>query len=67
MQQPELVKRLLLDHVILGTKLDLSHLIANISFPTLGGRTVSVRLDENDTIKANNVTILEKNIDVPNG
>lgn len=67
LQQPELVKRLLLDHVILGTKLDLTNIVADISLPTLGGRTVTIRLDKERTVNANNVTVVEKNIEVPNG
>lgn len=61
------MKRLLLDHVILGTKLDLTNIVADISLPTLGGRTVTIRLDKERTVKANNVTVVEKNIEVPNG
>ncbi|KAL1490359.1 hypothetical protein ABEB36_013070 [Hypothenemus hampei] len=67
LRYPELVKRLLLDHVVLGTKLNLTNVIADMALPTLGGRTVQVRSDKNGTIRANNVTILEGNVAVPNG
>lgn len=40
--QPEAVKKLLLDHVVLGQRLDLD-IGADLSFTTLGGRTVTVR------------------------
>ncbi|ERL93456.1 hypothetical protein D910_10747, partial [Dendroctonus ponderosae] len=68
LQQPELVKRLLLDHVILSSKLDLTNLsTSDVSLPTLGGRTVTVRVDPKGVVTANNVTVLEKKIEVPNG
>ncbi|XP_066147960.1 periostin [Euwallacea fornicatus] len=68
LRQPELVKRLLLDHVVLGTKLDLTNTIEDkISLPTLGGRLVTLRLEKLGNIKANNASVLEKNIEVPNG
>jgi hypothetical protein len=40
--QPELVKKLLLDHIVLGLKLNLN-LTGDFTITTLGGRTVHVR------------------------
>lgn len=39
---PDAIKKLLLDHVVLGQRLDLD-IGADLSFTTLGGRTVNVR------------------------
>jgi hypothetical protein len=40
--QPDLVKRLLMDHIVLGLKLNLN-LTGDFTITTLGGRTVNVR------------------------
>jgi hypothetical protein len=40
--QPDLVKRLLMDHIVLGLKLNLN-LTGDFTITTLGGRTVTVR------------------------
>jgi Secreted and surface protein containing fasciclin-like repeats len=40
--QPDLVKKLLLDHIVLGLKLNLN-LTGDFTITTLGGRTVHVR------------------------
>lgn len=39
---PDSVKKLLLDHVVLGQRLDLG-IGADLSFTTLGGRTVNIK------------------------
>lgn len=44
---PEAIRKLLLDHVVLGKRLDLD-IGADLSFTTLGGRTVSVRNKHGD-------------------
>jgi hypothetical protein len=40
--QPDLVKKLLMDHIVLGLKLNLN-LTGDFTITTLGGRTVHVR------------------------
>jgi uncharacterized surface protein with fasciclin (FAS1) repeats len=40
--QPDLVKKLLIDHIVLGLKLNLN-LTGDFTITTLGGRTVNVR------------------------
>ncbi|KAI5702426.1 hypothetical protein M8J76_001167 [Diaphorina citri] len=66
---PRVVKRLLLDHVVLGQKLDLN-LGANIKFTTLGGRTVNVRNKKTEGavgLYANGARVINPGIDVSNG
>uniref|UniRef100_A0A8D8ZTE4 Transforming growth factor-beta-induced protein ig-h3 n=1 Tax=Cacopsylla melanoneura TaxID=428564 RepID=A0A8D8ZTE4_9HEMI len=66
---PQVVKRLLLDHVVLGQKLDFN-LGANIKFTTLGGRTVNVRNKRTEgahSLYANGAKVLNPGIDVSNG
>ncbi|XP_050306951.1 transforming growth factor-beta-induced protein ig-h3 [Anthonomus grandis grandis] len=67
LQQPELVKKLLLDHVILGTKLDLTNMVSDATLASLGSRNITLNLGKGGNVTANNVTVLEKNIEVPNG
>ncbi|XP_054284150.1 transforming growth factor-beta-induced protein ig-h3-like [Macrosteles quadrilineatus] len=63
--QPEAVKKLLLDHVVLGQRLDLD-IGADLSFTTLGGRTVTVRAKHGSLI-ANGARVTNPKVDVSNG
>lgn len=66
---PQVVKRLLLDHVVLGQRLDLN-LGANIKFTTLGGRTVNVRNKRTEGavgLFANGAKVINPGIDVSHG
>ncbi|XP_063229791.1 uncharacterized protein LOC134534960 isoform X2 [Bacillus rossius redtenbacheri] len=63
--RPDLVKKLLLDHMVLGVKLNLN-LNTGLSFTTLGGRTVHVR-SVNGTLYANKVKVLQPRVEVPHG
>ncbi|CAH1368674.1 hypothetical protein MTP99_010151 [Tenebrio molitor] len=67
LQKPELVKKLLLDHVVLGSRIDLTNVTGDTSFKTLGGRTVHVRRTKDDKLKANDANIVERKVEVPNG
>ncbi|KAJ8921104.1 hypothetical protein NQ315_015902 [Exocentrus adspersus] len=69
LHQPELVKKLLLDHVVLDARIDLSNITEKTTFNTLGGRTVTVTVSKEDPtkLKANDAGIIEKRIEVPNG
>ncbi|CAH0557354.1 unnamed protein product [Brassicogethes aeneus] len=66
LQQPELVKKLLLDHVVLKQRLDLTN-VTDISFKTLGGRMVHVKATKDGKLKANDVYVVERKVVVPNG
>lgn len=61
--QPDLVRQILLDHVVLGSQIDISNIT---TFNTLGGRTVKVH-QQNGALYANDAKILMPKIDVPNG
>ncbi|KAJ9594501.1 hypothetical protein L9F63_014113, partial [Diploptera punctata] len=63
--QPDLVKKLLMDHIVLGLKLNLN-LTGDFTISTLGGRTVNVRR-VNGTLFANGAKILEPRVEVPHG
>ncbi|XP_021939131.1 transforming growth factor-beta-induced protein ig-h3 isoform X2 [Zootermopsis nevadensis] len=63
--QPDLVKRLLIDHIVLGLKMNLN-LTGDFTITTLGGRTVNVRR-VNGTLYANGAKILEPRVEVPHG
>ncbi|XP_018568871.1 uncharacterized protein LOC108909119 [Anoplophora glabripennis] len=69
LHQPELVKKLLLDHMVLGTRIDLSNVTEDTSFTTLGGRTVKIRFSKDDggKLKANDAVVIERKVEVPNG
>ncbi|RZC37412.1 periostin [Asbolus verrucosus] len=67
LQQPELVKKLLLDHVLLGSRIDLTNVTTDTSFKTLGGRTVHVRHIKDGKLKANDANIIQPKVVVPNG
>nr|CAD7196997.1 unnamed protein product [Timema douglasi] len=62
---PDLVKRLLLDHIVLGVKIDLQ-LSSELTFSTLGGRTVQVQT-VNGTLYANGARVLQQRVEVPHG
>ncbi|CAG9771856.1 unnamed protein product [Ceutorhynchus assimilis] len=63
----ELFKKLLMDQVILGTKVNLSNLDENKIYSTLGGTNVTIYRDNEGAIRVNNATVLEKEIEIPNG
>lgn len=69
LHQPDLVKKLLLDHVVFGQQIDLTNITADITFQTMGGRTVKVRptKEDNSKLKANEANVVERKIVVPNG
>ncbi|KAJ8960998.1 hypothetical protein NQ318_020302 [Aromia moschata] len=69
LHRPELVKKLLLDHVVLGERIDLANVTADVTFRTLGGSTVRVRPAKEDAgkLKANDVDVVERKVEVPNG
>lgn len=61
--QPDLVRQILLDHVVLGTKIDITN---TTTFNTLGGKAVHVR-NKDGKLHANDALIVEPRIEVPNG
>lgn len=61
-----MVKKLLLDHIVLGASIDLTNTTNDISFKTLGGRTVQIQ-HKDGKLTANDANIIEKKIQVPNG
>lgn len=81
LQQPELVKKLVLDHVVLGSRIDLTNITSDVTFKTLGGRTVHVRPtnssspnknetngdQEEELLLANDARVIERKVAVPNG
>ncbi|XP_024084217.1 periostin [Cimex lectularius] len=62
---PDSVKKLLLDHVVLGQRLDLG-IGADLSFTTLGGRTVNIKSKPGGLV-ANGAKVQQDRIDVMNG
>lgn len=62
LHQPELVKKLLLDHVVLGSQIDLTNITTETSFLTLSGRTVHVRPLKEGKLAANNATVIEPKV-----
>lgn len=62
---PEAIKKLLLDHVVVGQRLDLD-IGADLSFTTLGGRTVTVRAKQGKLV-ANGAKVINPKVDVSNG
>ncbi|GLV46183.1 uncharacterized protein CBL_02900 [Carabus blaptoides fortunei] len=63
LKQPELVKKLLLDHILLGERLDLTN---TTTFKTLGGKQIKVH-KTNDKLYVNDAQVLQTKIEVPNG
>lgn len=68
LHHPDLVKKLLRDHVVLGTSLDLSNVTSDLTFQTMGGRTVRLRptKEDNSKLKANEVDVIDTR-KIPNG
>lgn len=64
---PDAVKKLVDGHVVPDLKLDLAKSSGNISVTTLDNRTIEIKTDGNGTFWANNATVVEKEIVVPNG
>lgn len=67
LQQPELVKKLLLDHVVLGERIDVTNLTSPRTFRTLSGREVRVTRGKEDKLLANEASVLAAKVAVPNG
>ncbi|CAG9854830.1 unnamed protein product [Phyllotreta striolata] len=67
LHQPDLIKKLLLDHVVLGSLVDLTNASNGTSVKTLGGGTVDIRPAKENNLKANNVNVVERKVVVPNG
>ncbi|GJQ66831.1 hypothetical protein Trydic_g7866 [Trypoxylus dichotomus] len=67
LKQPELVKKLLLDHMVIGKRIDLSNTTTVTTFKTAGGRTVHIKPSEEGKLQANNANIVEANVSIPNG
>ncbi|XP_049854558.1 transforming growth factor-beta-induced protein ig-h3 [Schistocerca gregaria] len=65
LSQPAQLKRLLLDHIVLGVRLELS-LSSAIHVTALGGRTIHVRRI-NGTQYANGARVVLERVDVPGG
>ncbi|KAJ1530801.1 hypothetical protein ONE63_005650 [Megalurothrips usitatus] len=63
--EPGAMRRLLLDHVVLGKQLDLD-IGADLRFATLGGHTVKVQ-NHNGTLTANGARVLQPRVEVPRG
>lgn len=63
LKTPELVKKILLDHIILGAQIDISNAT---TFKTLGGKQVTVTKKQ-DKLYANDAQVLQNKIHVPNG
>lgn len=61
------MKKLLLDHVVLGSKIDLTNLTEDTSFKTLEGKTVTVKVLKEGRFQANSATVIEPKVTVPNG
>lgn len=68
LQQPESVKRLLSDHVVIGARLDLptATVYEERTYTTLGGRNFTLSLKEG-TWRANTANVLETRQVEPNG
>ncbi|CAH1108997.1 unnamed protein product [Psylliodes chrysocephalus] len=67
LHQPELIKKLLLDHVVLGSVIDLTNVTNETSIKTLGGKTVKVRATKENSLRANDANVIERKVVVPNG
>lgn len=65
-QRENYIKQIILDHVVLGSIVNLTNNTKEISFETLRGKTVHVRRKE-DKLLANDVLIVQSNVGVPNG
>lgn len=67
LQQPELIKKLLLDHVVLGALIDLTNITSDTTLTTLSGKSVTVRISKEHDLKANDANVVERKVVVPNG
>ncbi|XP_056631324.1 transforming growth factor-beta-induced protein ig-h3 [Diorhabda sublineata] len=67
LQQPELIKKLLLDHVVLGSLIDLTNITSDTTLTTLSGKSVTVRIFKEHDLKANDANVVERRVVVPNG
>lgn len=68
LKQPELVRKLLIDHMVVGKRIDLGNITAETSFVTAGGRTVHIHpVKEGGKLQANDANIIEPKVAVPNG
>lgn len=67
LRQPELVKKLLLDHVVLGSRQDLTNVTAETAFQTLGGKTVHLSPGKEGKLLANGAIVVNPRVEVPNG
>ncbi|KAI4464880.1 periostin-related [Holotrichia oblita] len=67
LKQPEFVKKLLLDHMVIGKRIDLSNITTVTTFKTAGGRTVHITPSVEGKLQANNANIVEANVSIPNG
>lgn len=74
LQHPDIVKKLLLDHVVLGYRLELANASSHLSVSTLGGRTIRITSTSppkkesepsRPKLRANNATVVEARIEVP--
>ncbi|KAK9872298.1 hypothetical protein WA026_017100 [Henosepilachna vigintioctopunctata] len=67
LQEPNTVKRLLLEHVVIGTLLDLTNITEDSSIQTVGGKNVHLRIFNSSKLMANDAVVLVRKVDVPNG
>lgn len=67
LKQPELLKKLLLDHMVVGQRIDLSNTTTVTTFKTAGGRTVYVKPSKEGKLQANSANVVEANVSIPNG
>ncbi|XP_072377102.1 periostin [Diabrotica undecimpunctata] len=67
LQQPELIKKLLLDHVVLGSLIDLTNVTSNVSLKTLSGKMITVKFSKEHGLTTNNANVVERKVTVPNG
>lgn len=52
---------------MLGSLIDLTNITDNTFFTTLGGRTVTVKIHKEGRLQANDATVVEPKVVVPNG
>ncbi|KAL3281719.1 hypothetical protein HHI36_004923 [Cryptolaemus montrouzieri] len=67
LQEPDAVKRILMNHVVIGSRLDLENITDELSFQTAGGRNVHVKLIKDGKLQANDAVIVKRKVVVPNG
>lgn len=64
LREPDLVKKLLLDHVVLGQQIDASNITTDATYKTLSGKTVHVRAGKEGRLEANDAAIVESKVGV---